>query len=138
MQLSMMHLRHELFRRLKSPCLQTLYCQGTHEGPEGPFTFLIFEFVEGEQLAKWCQGRTSREKLKVLVAVSETLDLLAQQGAAHGDLWSENVLVQRALCLAPRGGQPRPRLEPRIAPALGFVGGASEGQELLRELRNAR
>jgi hypothetical protein len=77
--------------RLAHEGIARLY--GVERLPESGEPFLVMEYVEGEPLLTWAQGRSTREKIELLVKLCEALEHAHQRGVIHRDLKPENILV---------------------------------------------
>lgn len=65
-----------------------------------PVTFLVSDFVEGELLSDFLQRQPGKrlsafQALHLLHALAGGIDLVHQVGEYHGDLHSQNIIVQR-------------------------------------------
>jgi len=65
-----------------------------------PITFLISEFVEGELLSNFLERQPGRhlnpfQAVHLLHALAEGIQSIHQLGEYHGDLHSDNIIVQR-------------------------------------------
>lgn len=65
-----------------------------------PVTFLISEFVEGELLSEFLKRQPGRrlspfQGLHLLHALASGIECIHQMGEYHGDLHTENIIVQR-------------------------------------------
>jgi hypothetical protein len=71
------------------------YC--LHLQNEDIFPVLIVDYVEGSPLHSWVEGKSSREVIKALAALSaEMAALTAHPKARHGDLWERNIIVSES------------------------------------------
>ena len=59
--------------------------------PGGPF--FTRDYVEGEPLASWAQGRARSELLSLFGKVLATVAMLHRRGVVHGDLKPANIIV---------------------------------------------
>jgi len=65
-----------------------------------PVIFLVSDFVEGELLSRFLQRQpgkrvTSFEALHLLHSIAAGIECIHQQGEYHGDLHSDNIIVNR-------------------------------------------
>ena len=86
--------QYRFLRMARTPSLQTLYNLEHHVSVGETFEFLVFEFVEGEDLEKWQRDQPLRARIEALATVAEGIALLTEAGAAHGDIYGPNVVVQ--------------------------------------------
>lgn len=77
--------------RLSHEGIARLY--GLEQIPETGEPFLVLEYVEGEPLLSWAQGKSLRAKLKLLIALCAALEHAHQRGVLHRDLKPDNILV---------------------------------------------
>lgn len=78
--------------RLKHSGIVAVHDCGTHDGR----LFLVFEFVEGEDLAQACRRRklSVREKVEIVEKVAESLAVAHALELIHRDIKPENILLQ--------------------------------------------
>ena len=78
--------------KLKHTGIVAVHDCGTHDGR----LFLVFEFVEGEDLAQACRRRklSVREKVEIVAKVAESLSAAHDLELIHRDIKPENILVQ--------------------------------------------
>lgn len=77
--------------RLSHEGIARLY--GLDQIPETGEPFLVLEYVEGDPLLSWAQGKSLRAKLKLLIELCAALEHAHQRGVLHRDLKPDNILV---------------------------------------------
>jgi serine/threonine protein kinase len=84
-----------LLRRVPPPHAPRLYDFGLWGHPAGPFPFLVMEWIEGVPLYAWAHGQvlSSRQLLRVLAPVAQTLMAVHSVEAVHRDVKGDNILV---------------------------------------------
>ena len=78
--------------KLKHSGIVAVHDCGTHDGR----LFLVFEFVEGEDLAQACRTKklTVHQKVEIVATVAESLSAAHALELIHRDIKPENILVQ--------------------------------------------
>lgn len=82
----------QILASLEHPGIATLYDGGTTE--EG-FPYFVMEYVEGNDLLTWCDGRKLpiAERLRLFRGVCEAVQFAHQNLVVHRDLKPDNILV---------------------------------------------
>ena len=77
--------------KLSHPNIVSIHDCGSHDGHH----FLVFEFVEGENLAQLIRNKslTIREKIELVATVAEALSSAHQLDLVHRDIKPENLIV---------------------------------------------
>ncbi|HVG58766.1 MAG TPA: protein kinase [Hyalangium sp.] len=85
-----------LLRRVPHPHIPRLFDFGLWEHPEGPFPYLVMEWIEGQSLYDWAHGRglSSRQMMRVLAPMAEALATTHAADAVHRDVKGDNILVR--------------------------------------------
>jgi serine/threonine protein kinase len=84
-----------LLRRVPPPHAPRLYDFGLWMHPAGPFPYLVMEWIEGVPLYAWAHGQvlSSRQLLRALAPVAQTLVAVHAVQAVHRDVKGDNILV---------------------------------------------
>jgi serine/threonine protein kinase len=61
----------------------------------GQTPFLVMEWAEGQNLARFCAGLDVRRRISVLLQVLDAAGAMHAEGLVHGDLKPANVLIDR-------------------------------------------
>ncbi len=91
-------LERQVLAQLDHPNIAKLYAGGSAEG----LPYFVMEYVEGERLDRYCDGRqlSIRERLEVFVKICSAVQFAHQNLVVHRDLKPGNILVTRV-------GQPK-------------------------------
>ena len=90
--------------RLRHPNIVSIHEVGTILGTDGGTVhFIAMDYVEGKNLAEVAAELTPKERLEILLAVSQTVAFAHEQGIVHRDLKPENILVDVATRVEPSG-----------------------------------
>jgi serine/threonine protein kinase len=85
---------YRVLRRLRSAALPVAIGYFEHLQENAAWPALVVDFVEGEPLQSWKDGKPVRTRLSALADLASALgDLTSSPGGRHGDLWSGNVMV---------------------------------------------
>jgi len=92
----------QVLGRLQHPGIAQIFQAGTADTGYGPQPFFAMEFVHGEPLKDYAEtrGLTTRQRLRLLIAVCDGVQHAHQKGVIHRDLKPGNILVDEA-------GQPK-------------------------------
>jgi tetratricopeptide (TPR) repeat protein len=83
--------------RLRHPNIVSIHETGTILGPDGTaLHFIAMDYVDGTSLAEATRSMTPEERLRILLAVAQTVAFAHEQGIVHRDLKPENILVDPA------------------------------------------
>ncbi len=90
----------KLHKLRQCPMVIQYYAQDTVNHLGVPITFLISEFVEGELLSSFLQRQPKRrlspfQAVHLLHALAAGIESIHQLGEYHGDLHTDNIMVQR-------------------------------------------
>ena len=77
--------------RISHPNVVAVYDVGEHGGE----IYVATELIDGETMATWCEGRSSREIVDAWVQAARGLDAAHAGGIVHRDVKPANVLVGR-------------------------------------------
>ncbi len=55
--------------------------------------YLVMEYVEGERIDRWCEGRPLEDRLRLFLAVCEAVESAHRKSVVHRDLKPSNILV---------------------------------------------
>lgn len=92
----------ETLGRLQHPGIAQVYEAGMAETPVGALPFIAMEYVAGEPLTRFVQGRelSLRERVELMARVCDAVQHAHQRGVIHRDLKPGNILVEE-------GGTPK-------------------------------
>jgi len=89
------HRETEILGLLQHPGIAQVYEAGTAEGPDGSLPYFAMEFVDGEPLVAWADGRRLDEpaRLELFAQICDAVHHAHTQGVIHRDLKPDNILV---------------------------------------------
>ena len=90
----------KLHKLRKCPIVIKYFTQDTIIYRKTPISFLVSEFVEGELLSNFLARQTGKrlqpfQAVHLLYALAKGIECIHSVGDYHGDLHSENIIVQR-------------------------------------------
>jgi tetratricopeptide (TPR) repeat protein/predicted Ser/Thr protein kinase len=88
-------LEAEVLGRLQHPGIAQVYQAGTFATATGPQPYFAMEYVEGEDLKRFCErrGLGVNQKLALVEQLAEAVQHAHQKGVVHRDLKPGNILV---------------------------------------------
>jgi serine/threonine protein kinase len=111
----MSHFRQEaqIVAALNHPNIVKIYDFSTSDSAEGPFAYMVMEYIEGQTLASYI-ANTSRKRnfpsptdiVRLFTAISQAIDYAHQRGLLHRDLKPSNILLNSHNTLRCSMGEP--------------------------------
>lgn len=88
----------EALGRLQHPGIAQIYEAGSADTPLGPQPYLAMEFIRGVTLLEYAAAHklSTRQRLKILSEVAESVHHAHQRGIIHRDLKPNNILVDES------------------------------------------